>query len=57
MGCLGRSTPESKEVTKYYSSPRAYYYLRCGNADYGYRHILARHRTDFEALAAGTYQN
>lgn len=44
-------------VTKYYASPRAYYYLRCGNADYGYRHIVSRHRTDFERLAAGTYQN
>lgn len=56
-GACGNSTPESKEVTKYYASPRAYYYLRCGNADYGYRHILSRHLVDFEQLAAGTSQN
>lgn len=56
-GACGRSTAESKEVTKYFVNARTYYYLRCGNAGYGYRHILDRHRTDFERLAAGTYQN
>lgn len=56
-GACGNSTAEAKEVTRYYASPRFYYYLRCGNASYGYRHILARHRADFEQLAAGTYQN
>jgi hypothetical protein len=34
--------------------PRAYYYLRCGT---GHRHILDRHRADFERLAFGTFQN
>ncbi len=56
-GACGTSTPESKEVTKYIASPRIYYYLRCGTEAYGYRHILIRHRADFERLAAGTYQN
>ena len=38
-------------------------YLRCGGPRYdsnptcGYRHILARHRGDFERLAIGTSQN
>ncbi len=57
LGRLRAQTPESKIVTRYYATPRAYYYLRCGTADYGYRHILNRHRADFERLAFGTYQN
>ena len=56
-GACGSSTPESKEVARYFASPRQYYYLRCGTQAYGYRHILTRHRSDFERLAAGTYQN
>lgn len=38
-------------------------YLKCGGPkyssrpDWGYRHILARHRGDFENMAAGTAQN
>jgi hypothetical protein len=56
-GACGRSAPEDKEVAKYIGSPRQYYYLRCGNADWGYRHILAGHKEDFERLAAGTFQN
>jgi hypothetical protein len=31
--------------------------LRCGNTNYGYWHIYARHRSQGEAKAAGTYQN
>lgn len=56
-GACGTATPESKEVAKYFASPRQYYFLRCGTESYGYRHILIRHRTDFERLAAGTNQN
>ena len=56
-GACGIRTPEDKVVTKYYATPRAYYYLRCGTAEYGYRHILNRHRGDFERLAFGTDQN
>lgn len=31
--------------------------LRCGNANYGYWHIYEKHRSQFEQLAAQTYQN
>ncbi|MFC5995056.1 hypothetical protein ACFQE5_12620 [Pseudonocardia hispaniensis] len=56
-GACGNSTPESKEVAHYSASPRINYHLRCGNVKYGYRHIVANHRADFENRAAGTYQN
>ena len=56
-GACGRSTPESKVVTRFYATPRAYYTLRCGTPAYGYRHILIRHRGDFERLAFRTGQN
>lgn len=56
-GACGNSTEESKEATKYSVSGRQYYFLRCGNANYGYRHIVTNHREDFEILAAGTFQN
>jgi hypothetical protein len=56
-GACGNSTAASKEVTKFYVNPRMYYYFRCGDANFGYRHVVTRHRTDFENLAFGTYQN
>lgn len=56
-GACGRSTAETKEVTRYRATPRIDYVLLCGNADYGYRHILSRHRADFERLALNTFQN
>ncbi|WP_156371683.1 hypothetical protein [Microbacterium sp. Leaf203] len=31
--------------------------LRCGNANFGYFHIKARHEGDWQAKAAGTNQN
>ena len=31
--------------------------LRCGNSNYGYWHIFAQHKSQFEQKAAGTYQN
>lgn len=48
---------DSKLVRLYYMSRRSDIALRCGNDSVGYRHILKNHRTQFEALAAGTYQN
>lgn len=62
-GACGVNTDPNKIVVQYYASPRMFYTLRCGGPKYshdpttGYRHILWRHRTDFENLAAGTYQN
>lgn len=56
-GACGASTPESKLVRQFAVNARSNYYLRCGNANVGYRHIVARHRVDFEKLAAGTYMN
>jgi hypothetical protein len=56
-GACGIWTPETKLVTKYHVKRHTYYYLRCGNARYGYRHILDRHRGDFQRLAFGTHQN
>ncbi|GAA4904191.1 hypothetical protein EV188_102392 [Actinomycetospora succinea] len=60
-GACGRSTPEDKIVRQFPAGIT----LRCGgpigssDPRHGYRHILARHRTDFENMAfgTGTFQN
>jgi hypothetical protein len=62
-GACGTGTDESKVVVRYALNHRMYATLRCGgprwdaNPTWGYRHILARHRGDFERLAVGTNQN
>jgi hypothetical protein len=62
-GACGLGTDEDKLVTQYAVNARTNVYLRCGgprwdpNPTSGYRHILAKHRGDFERLAFGTYQN
>lgn len=56
-GACGNSTPDAKLVRQFPMNNRLNYYLRCGNADFGYRHIALRHRTDFQNLAAGTNTN
>jgi hypothetical protein len=59
-GACGRSTPEDKVVRQFPGGIT----LRCGgplgeDPRFGYRHIVARHRTNFEDMAAGTgtFQN
>lgn len=62
-GACGHDTPESKLVAQYLVNHRTNYYLRCGGPigsptpKKGYRHIVWRHRADFERMAAGTNQN
>ncbi|HLV75579.1 MAG TPA: hypothetical protein VKY91_22580 [Vulgatibacteraceae bacterium] len=62
-GACGRSTDPQKLVRLFTKNRVVDYALRCGGPKYsstptwGYRHILWRHRADFERMAAGTYQN
>lgn len=62
-GACGNGTEESKIVAQYAVNARTYVTLRCGGPrwtgepTWGYRHILAGHRQDFERLALGTNQN
>lgn len=62
-GACGRSTDPQKLVRLFVKNRTVDFVLRCGgplhssNPAWGYRHILKRHKTDFERLAAGTYQN
>ena len=62
-GACGLGTEESKVVAQYVVNARTTFTLRCGSPRYdsnprwGFRHILANHRENFEALAADTDQN
>lgn len=62
-GACGVSTNPGKLVRLFVKNRVTDYVLRCGGPKYsssprwGYRHILWRHRDDFERLAVGTYQN
>ncbi|HZG91338.1 MAG TPA: hypothetical protein VEZ42_14095 [Pseudonocardia sp.] len=56
-GACGRSTADDKVVRTFAVNHRLTYTLRCGNEAGGYRHILIRHKGDYERLAAGTFQN
>jgi hypothetical protein len=56
-GACGISTDDNKLVRQFPVNQRLNFYLRCGNEAKGYRHILLRHRTDFEAMAFGTNEN
>ena len=59
-GACGHGTDENKLVTQYLVNQRTYFYLRCGGPRWvsdptsGYRHILAKHRGQFEGMAVGT---
>jgi hypothetical protein len=58
-GACGLGTDEDKLVTQYAVNAHTNVYLRCSgprwdpNPTSGYRHILAKHRGDFERLASG----
>ncbi|MEV5827741.1 hypothetical protein AB0L25_19435 [Spirillospora sp. NPDC052242] len=62
-GACGRNTDPQKLVRLFTKNRVVDFALRCGGPKYsssptwGYRHILWRHRGDFERMAAGTYQN
>ncbi|SHG86200.1 hypothetical protein [Streptoalloteichus hindustanus] len=62
-GACGLSTDENKEVRTFSGTQRRLWVLRCGGPKHsstpawGYRHILWRHRGDFERMSAGTDQN
>ncbi|MFV2177886.1 hypothetical protein ACFHW2_29165 [Actinomadura sp. LOL_016] len=62
-GACGRSTDPQKMVRLFTKNRVVDFALRCGgpkhssSPTWGYRHILWRHRGDFERMAAGTYQN
>lgn len=62
-GACGYSTDPNKLVRLFVKNRVTDYVLRCGGPKYsrsptwGYRHILWRHRSQFEQLALGTYQN
>ena len=62
-GACGLSTDPSKVVREFPVKPGVTFVLRCGGPKYsaepgdGYRHILWRHRGQFEQIAVGTYQN
>ncbi|MFD0900019.1 hypothetical protein [Actinomadura sediminis] len=62
-GACGRSTDPQKLVRLFTKNRVVDFALRCGGPKYsssptwGYRHILWRHKGDFERMAAGTYQN
>jgi hypothetical protein len=53
----GWRDPDDKLVRLFQRDRRRDFALRCGDAGWGYRHILDRHRGDFERMAAGTFQN
>ncbi|MFT4298368.1 MAG: hypothetical protein QM597_01835 [Aeromicrobium sp.] len=55
-GACGLRTSPTKVVDRY-PGKGGTYTLRCGDKNYGYRHILQNHRSQFEALAAGTGKN
>lgn len=62
-GACGVNTDPAKLVREFPVKLGTSFFLRCGGPRYsrtpgdGYRHILWRHRGDFERIAAGTYQN
>ena len=62
-GACGINSDEKKHVRTFAGSDRRVWVLYCGGPKYsssptwGYRHILWRHRGDFERMAAGTNQN
>lgn len=62
-GACGRSTDPQKLVRLFTKNRVVDFALRCGgpkhssSPTWGYRHILWRHKGDFERMAAGTYQN
>ena len=62
-GACGRNTDTQKMVRLFTKNRVVDFALRCGgpkhssSPTWGYRHILWRHRGDFERMAAGTYQN
>ncbi len=62
-GACGLNADPAKLVREFPVKPDASFFLRCGGPKYsrepadGYRHILWRHRTEFEQIALGTYQN
>ncbi|RSN51610.1 hypothetical protein DMH08_30305 [Actinomadura sp. WAC 06369] len=62
-GACGRNTDPQKLVRLFTKNRVVDFALRCGgpkhssSPTWGYRHILWRHRGDFERMAAGTYQN
>ena len=62
-GACGLGTAEDKPVASYMVNRSTYATLRCGGPRWtaeptsGYRHILARHRDDFERMTFGTGQN
>ena len=46
--------PQDSLVRTFPVNQRMNYYLRCGNTQKGVRHIVPRHRNDFQRVAAGT---
>ncbi|HEX4865298.1 MAG TPA: hypothetical protein VFV02_14600 [Acidimicrobiales bacterium] len=62
-GACGLRTDPNKVVRTFDGTDRRQWVLRCGGPKFsrepgwGYRHILWRHRGDFERMAAGTGQN
>jgi hypothetical protein len=56
-GACGRSTDNTKVVRVFPVNHRLNFTLRCGNEVWGYRHLLVRHKDDYERMAIGTFQN
>jgi hypothetical protein len=62
-GACGVNADPAKLVRAFPVKPGVDFFLRCGGPTYsptpasGFRHILWRHRNDFERIAEGTYQN
>jgi hypothetical protein len=62
-GACGVNADPAKLVREFLVKPGVSVFLRCGGPKYsrtpgdGYRHILWRHRGDFERIAGGTHQN
>jgi hypothetical protein len=63
-GACGLRTNDAKIIRTYTAvAGIRRVYLKCGGPkysarpDWGYRHILWKHRGDFEGMARGTYQN
>ena len=46
--------PDDALVRTFPVNARLNYYLRCGNVDKGVRHVVARHRGDFQRVAFNT---
>jgi hypothetical protein len=56
-GACGNSTPNDKVVRTFPVNHRLNFQLRCGTPNGGYRHLLDRHRGDFQQQAFGTGMN